>query len=622
MVDSPTAEEQAEFEELLEVLRRTRGFDFTGYKRASLMRRVRRRMADVKVGSFAEYVDRLELHPAEFTALFNTMLINVTSFFRDLPAWDQLREEVIPAVIDGSGGTGNIRVWSAGCASGEEAYALAILLVDALGEAEFRRRVKIYATDVDEEALATARAAVYSQRQLASVPAVLRDTYFEPVGSHWTFRRDLRRSVICGRNDLTVDAPISRVDLLVCRNTLMYFTAETQSRVLRRFHFALAEAGVLFLGKAEMVLSHSDLFQPIDLTNRLFTKNGHGRRRRPLDLAAARASTTRGAVESVEAAAFGAAPIAQILVDAEGLLVLANSRAEAMLGIHLRDVGRPFQDLEVSYRPIELRSLIDQVLSSRRPTQVGDVEWRRTPGAEPTYLHVTVTPLSTPDAWPAGVVISFIDTSDYRRMRTELGQAHTDLKRAYEGLQSANEELETTNEELQSTIEELETTNEELQSTNEELETMNQELVTTNDDLHSVNSELHARRQQLDQTSSFLQNVMAGLGKAVIVLDRQFRVHAWSPSAEELWGLRAEEVEKADFFGLDMGLPVKELEPLLRRIVETEEPASAQFDVDAINRRGHSMRLVVQLSQLRDGESVDGAIVLMHEPVPAGVPRP
>lgn len=272
MIDSSAALDDPGFEELLAVLQRTGGGDFTGYKRPSLRRRVRRRMADVRACTIAEYVERLELNPEESAALVDTVLINVTSFFRDRRAWDQLRDRVVPAIIGRAGAAGRIRVWSAGCASGEEAYAVAMLLAEALGAAEFRRRVTIYATDIDAGALATARTAVYGERQLVAIPADLRERYFEPVGSQWGVRPGLRRSVICGRNDLTTDAPISPVDLLVCRNTLMYFTAETQARVLRRFHGALADTGFLFLGKPETILPQSDLFRTVDLASRLFEK--------------------------------------------------------------------------------------------------------------------------------------------------------------------------------------------------------------------------------------------------------------------------------------------------------------------------------------------------------------
>lgn len=239
------------FEALLRYMRDSRGFDFTGYKRTSLMRRVRHRMDHAGYDTFEQYLDVLQASSDEFSALFNTILINVTAFFRDPDAWEYIRTDVIPQMLAERGPDDPIRVWSAGCASGQEAYTLAILLTEALGPDAFRQRVKIYATDIDEEALTEARAASYDERAVESVPPDLLARYFEQLNGRYVFHKDLRRAVIFGRNDLVKDAPISRVDLLVCRNSLMYLNAETQRNVLGRLHFALAAQGTLFLGHAE-----------------------------------------------------------------------------------------------------------------------------------------------------------------------------------------------------------------------------------------------------------------------------------------------------------------------------------------------------------------------------------
>ena len=258
------AESAAEFEVLLAHLKQSRGFDFTAYKRASLMRRVLVRMQQLGLKRFAAYLDFLEVDPEEFTRLFNTILINVTSFFRDPANWEYLRDEVLPGLIGTPEASSPIRVWSAGCASGEEAYSIAILLAEALGTDAFRERVKIYATDVDEEALSQARHAAYAPRAIEDVPPRLLERYFDRQEDRFAFNKDLRRAVIFGRHDLIQDAPISRVDLLICRNCLMYFNSEAQARILARFHFALVPRGVLFLGKAETLLAQSATFEPVE----------------------------------------------------------------------------------------------------------------------------------------------------------------------------------------------------------------------------------------------------------------------------------------------------------------------------------------------------------------------
>ena len=197
-----------ELQELLDYLKRTRGFDFSGYKKTSLSRRIEKRMAAVGAATFAEYQDYLEVTPREFTDLFNTILINVTGFFRDAAAWEFLSEDVLPKLIEELDPDQPIRVWSAGCASGEEAYTLAMVFAEALGVEEFRARVKIYATDLDEEALTDARHGVYSNEALKGVPDELVAKYFEQNTRGLGFRSDLRRTIIFGRNDLVSDAPI------------------------------------------------------------------------------------------------------------------------------------------------------------------------------------------------------------------------------------------------------------------------------------------------------------------------------------------------------------------------------------------------------------------------------
>jgi two-component system CheB/CheR fusion protein len=273
-------------ETLLEYIKRDRGFDFTGYKRTSLSRRIQKRMTTVGVDSFSDYVDFLEDHPEEFPALFSSVLINVTGFFRDEASWSYLAERVLPDLLarpePGERATATLRgvdrsnrqlrVWSAGCATGEEAYTLAMILAEQLGVEAFRERVKIYATDVDTDALSKAKRAAYTEHEVANVPETLLGKYFERTGGTYTFRRDLRRQVIFGRHDLTSDAPISRLDLLVCRNTLMYLNAEVQTRILKSFHFALNDGGVLFLGRAETLLAHASPFAPIDLKRRISRK--------------------------------------------------------------------------------------------------------------------------------------------------------------------------------------------------------------------------------------------------------------------------------------------------------------------------------------------------------------
>ncbi|MEH2358027.1 CheR family methyltransferase [Nostoc sp.] len=607
-----SAEKDPKFENLLVYLRQSRGFDFTGYKRSTLIRRVLKRMQSLTIENFEEYQDYLEVYPEEFNYLFNTILINVTAFFRDSSAWEYIAEQILPNLIKNKRTSDPIRIWSAGCASGEEAYTLAMLMAQMLGAEEFRQRVKIYATDVDEDTLNQARQAVYSAKDVQAVPDELRQKYFEIIGNRYVFRQDLRRSVIFGRHDLLQDAPISRLDLLVSRNTLMYFNSETQGRILARFHFALNDHGYLFLGKAEMLLMHSNLFTPLDLKNRIFTKvstvNLRDRLLVMANLVDEESSSRLARNLRLREMGFDTAPIAQIIIDTNGTLVMVNEQARTLFALSPKDLARPFQDLELSYRPVELRSLIERAYTERRPVSLSNVE-RYLSNTETQYLDVQITPLQETDTSFLGVSISFHDVTRYIKLQDALQRSQQELETTNEELQSTNEELETTNEELQSTNEELETTNEELQSTNEELETMNEELQSTNEELQTINNELSERTTELNRTNIFLASVLKSFQTGIVVIDSSFNISIWNYMVEDLWGLRTDEVVGKSLFSLDIGLPVEQLRSPIRESLSGKKQFQEMI-LDATNRRGRQIKCYLAITPLL-GIEMQGAVLMM-----------
>jgi two-component system CheB/CheR fusion protein len=617
MADEP---ENGDLDALLQYLHERRNFDFRGYKRASLTRRIRKRMQVVGIDDYQRYTEVLEANPGEFAELFNTILINVTGLARDRESWDTLAETIIPAIIDAKPPEEPARIWSAGCASGEEAYTLAVLFAEALGEERFRRSVKIYATDADSDALIDARHGRYREKDLITAFGEERtNRFFERDGDMGVFRGDLRRALIFGRHDLVQDPPISRIDLVTCRNTLMYFTAEVQAKILASFHFALNPGGYLFLGKAEALVTRKQMFDVVDLRQHIFRKDGN-----PTDitllgpLSPSRPRAARKGSGHLAEAVFEQNGVAQVVLDSSGTIALANRAARRMLSIGSAELGRHFRDAEFSFRPADLRTAVERVMRERRPMNLYDIAWQ-TASEEATTLDITVAPLDG----QAGVVLTFLDVSRYQHLREELERSQRELETAYEELQSTVEELETTNEELQSTNEEVETTNEELHSTNEELETMNEELQSTNEELETINNELRERSAEVIELNQFLESILGSLKSAVVVLGTEMEVRAWNRQAEELWGLRRDEVLNHHFLNLDIGFPVDRLRTGIRSCLAGRSERD-QITTQAINRRGRPVKTTVNITCLV-GDGQTRGVILMMDAVPtdgakAGVP--
>jgi two-component system CheB/CheR fusion protein len=421
------AEQDPGFAALLEHLTRYRGIDFSGYKQPSLIRRVVSRMRVAGVGDCVDYLAYLDEHPAEYTRLFDSILINVTGFFRDEAAWGYVGETLLPKLLAIKPAEEPVRVWSAGCASGEEVYTLAMLFAESVGLEAFCHRVKIYATDVDEEALTQARQGAYKDEDLESIPASLRTRYFETAGSRHVFRPDLRHAIVFGRQDVLRDAPISRVDLLVCRNTLMYFDSEAQGRILARFRMALVEAGYLFLGKAELIPAHTHIFHPVNLKHHIFQRFA-------------------------------------TLGSCEGLTKQPNRGQTDMVPDRTTQRNRQPRVVPMTRPLAETGVPSDASLTSAdAPVRHGLLGERRRTVGEPA-----------PSA------------GGLRAAPADLETLNAALQVTNEELETSNAEFESTNEELGSMNEELHSTNEELETLNTELHRRTTEWSTTNSILQSM----------------------------------------------------------------------------------------------------------------------------------------
>src|SRR5438067_11933 len=538
-------------ESLLQALAEERGLDLRGYKRTTLTRRISRRMTQVKKRDYNDYLEFIRKHPEEINQLLNTILINVTRFFRDPPAWDLLRKQVLPRLASHRGKPDSFRVWCAGCATGEEAYSVAILLAEQFGNELREHDVKIYATDQDEAALNTARHAEYPEEKVATIPASWRQKYFHGDNKTVRVERNIRKMVIFGHSNLLEDAPISHVRLLLCRNVLIYFDIEAQQQILKRLEYAIDPGGVLFLGRTESQLRRNNSFAPLSAKWRIFQRTGQNVTEPPFrrnqeetlrELAGNELAVLRAYHESLlETLEPGI-----LIMDMRDAIISENPSVAQLWGTKEKLGGRLLPQSELARRCPELPKYLEQTRAGPKPETV---RFEFAP-ARDKLLSVTVKPILSQDQ--AGQVGTLLYTEDVTSRETMQGTVDQ-LQSTTEELQSANEELETTNEELQSTNEELETTNEELQSSNEELETTNEELQSLNEELETTNEELGERSRQLDIVNERYFAMLELIPSPVLLVDKNHRVYVYNSAAKKLLGFAAPSSEGIELNELPIG---------------------------------------------------------------------
>jgi two-component system CheB/CheR fusion protein len=421
-----------ELDTLLNYLKNSRGCDLTGYKRTSLMRRFQARMQQLKIDSYSEYLKYLQNNSEEWQTLLNTVLINYTGFFREPESWEYLADEIIPQIIASKQPDEPIRVWSAGCASGQEVYSLVMLWAEALEIESCLKRVQFYATDVDEEAIKQARQAIYpshSVRELSpnddstvamarqhtteftGVSPYLLKKYFHYNNQGYTFDAKLRRTIIFAHHDLVENAPISKIDLLVCRNVLIYFTPEYQASIFVRFHFALKETGFLFLGKAESIFNNRPIFTPVSLKHRIYAKgldlNFNDHLLINPKLHSLRSQERIELKNSFSQTAFEMNPLAQIAVNLHNRLVSANEAANLLFGLNLNDRNRPIYELEPGKLVGEMKTFYEN------PHQVTltDVEWHTATGIK--YFDILIAPVYDKKKTLLGAILTFSEKKNH-----------------------------------------------------------------------------------------------------------------------------------------------------------------------------------------------------------------
>ena len=531
--------------EVLQLVSTQTNIDFRNYKTSTILRRITRRMAVSHVGTLRDYADYLRTHPEEVSELVKAFLIKVTGFFRDPEAFDYIRQNVLAELIDRARETRILRVWSAGCATGEEAYSMSLLIADALGTDFPEWSVKIFATDLAADAIAFARRGFYPETVLTELPNNYRQRYFERIDHGYRISKMLRETVIFGQQDISRGVPFPRIDLVVCRNLLIYLNPELQQTVLDLFAYSLHQShGYLFLGKAETTRPTKASFELVNKKWKIYRCLGgplsfptyhasqpvsqitEGRRESrprsatsPSEYEITAAETDVGHLRRINEMMLRYLTAGVVVMDRSYRILTINSAARRMLGI--RDVAYD-QDFLHSVRGLpyqDVRAAIDLAFRERSTTTLKDLELDHiSVGTGSRYIDMTIMLMPVEVGGPDIAVITVIDTTEgaqagkrleaVQREQADLvgelsaankrfAEMNKELQDANEELQAANEELMLTQEELQATNEEFEATNEELQATNEELETNNEELQATNEELQTTNDELAARTMEL-----------------------------------------------------------------------------------------------------------------------------
>jgi two-component system, chemotaxis family, CheB/CheR fusion protein len=540
----------------LEQLRARSGIDFNGYKTPTIMRRLQRRMIATNCARLTDYIRFLKGNPDEYQRLVSSFLIKVTEFFRDADLFVYLRERILPDLIaEARQRDHELRFWSAGCATGEEAYSLAILLCDVLGDELADFTVRIFATDLDNDAIAFARRGIYPAAALVNLPPELAEQYFTRLNGEYEVKKQIRALTVFGQHDLGQRAPFPRIDLELCRNVLIYFTPELQKRALQLFTFSLRDGGYLVLGKSETTSPFMEYFTLEHPHLKVYRRQGDRTLFPPSryrDIPASAPSVpftgpratigaeqgriqretqrTRIAREKFESLLLGL-PIGVVVVDRRYDIQAINSAARRLFGIHSAAIGEDVLHLTRSIPPAPLRAAIDAALRGEMPVTGEELAATEMATGEVRFLELACYPQKLGDG-PAPVDAALVTVADVtekvqqrraleetvarQRAETErleilmkrlaeanrqLLDANQDLSNSNVEMRSANEEFLVANEEAQAATEEIETLNEELQATNEELETLNEELQATVEELNTTNDDLQARTAELQESA-------------------------------------------------------------------------------------------------------------------------
>lgn len=549
-------------EEILLQLRSNTGHDFQHYKRATVLRRIERRLHVTGQADLAAYLHYLEQHPAESRALLADMLIGVTNFFRDREAFEALERHVLPQLAcerDPAEGADEIRVWSAGCSTGEEAYSLGILVCEQLALEQRSCKVQVFATDLDERAIGIARSGSYPEAIVTDVPPSRLRQFFIKEDQHYRVRKEVREKVLFARHNLLSDPPFSQIDLIVCRNLLIYLDREVQRDILQMFHFALRPGGYLFLGSSESADVANELFAPVDKRNRIFraldaSNTGHRSGRQlpgtsaasmPQDVLAKAKPGRKPSFADLHYRALARRMPPSLIVDIDGNILHMSEGVGRFLQLAGGEPSRSLLNLVLPPLRLGLRSTLFQARQGTEAVTSRPVDLAETMGK--LQVEITVQPYKdelgasdcllvvfeerAPDpSLPLPGVIRQTDSMVLHNLERELQRTRLQLQETIEQSEVSSEELTASNEEMQAI-------NEELRSASEELETSKEELQSINEELLTVNYELKNKVEETDKVNDYLSNLIACTEIATVFVDRNLHIRWFTPRAADLFNI-------------------------------------------------------------------------------------
>jgi two-component system CheB/CheR fusion protein len=559
----------------LALLHARRNVDFSGYKKGTLIRRIDRRMSVRHISRGADYLALLREDPDEVNALFNDMLIQVTRFFREPETWKVLEREVLARLVETADKDNPIRVWVAGCASGEEAYSVAILLLELAEKSQKPVPIQIFASDLDRASLDQARAGSYPESIAADVSSERLNRFFIHSEHRYVASQLLRDTVIFAHQNLLVDPPFSRLDLICCRNVLIYLESLMQRRVFDLFHFALKPGRYLFLGNSETVGSQTDLFQSMSKRARVYRRLGTVRYDRVrLSMAGMMAASTM----PVPSITPPTSRESLVLAQAREYVLERHTTASALINRRMEILslfGRTGDYLSQPSGPLtadilswvregvrsKLRMAVQTAIRKNGKVTIGGIKARR--GDTQVPISITVELLSSAAEADGLLLVAFRDeapeTLPRERAKNEpeeplVQQLEYELKVARDELQTSVEQLESSNEELRATNEEVLSMNEELQSANEELETSKEELQSVNEELSAVNSQLEGKIQEVQGVSEDISNLLSSTDLPTLFLDRKFQIRRYTAGVTRLFRI----------IPADLGRPVEDIVRMVR----------------------------------------------------------